>query len=83
MLKKEVLLLLGGAFAAVATEKMLATKKARKAAVNAMSYAIRTKEKVREGYENIKEDAQDMVYEAKKRAREAERFEVKAEAAEE
>ncbi len=59
---------IGGAAAALIGLKALKTKTARKLAVNALATGMKLQEDARVSYENIREDAADLCYEAKMEA---------------
>ena len=73
-MKKKLLVFAAGALASTLVEKVVKTELAHKAAVNTVASGIQFGDKVKTGYEKIKEEATDLAYEAKLKA-EAERAE--------
>lgn len=81
MINKKVLTFIGGAVASTVVGKVLKTEAVHKTAVNTLSQAMQFKDKAVKGYEKMKEEAQDLAYEAKLKAKQEakENFEVNVE----
>lgn len=62
---KAVLSFVGGVIMTVAGSKFAKSKQARKLAVNSLAAGMKLKDDTLATYETIKEDAKDIVYEAK------------------
>lgn len=68
-MKKKLLVFAAGALASTLVEKVVKTELAHKAAVNTVASGIQFGDKVKTGYEKIKEEATDLAYEAKLKAK--------------
>ncbi|MDO5712840.1 MAG: DUF1490 domain-containing protein [Tissierellia bacterium] len=68
-LNKKVLSFIGGVASTVVVDKVLKSKAAHDGAVKIMAKAINLKKSAAETYESMKEDADDLAFEAREEAR--------------
>ncbi len=67
---KHVLIYVGGLITATCGSKFLKSKCARKAAVNTLAKGMKLRNDVMSAFESIKEEAQDICFEAQKQSKE-------------